>query len=643
MDSGLVLYAQPDYIYEATAFPNDPVYSSQWSLDLISAPAAWDITTGTPNVKIAIADTGANILHPDLKTNLATGHYNFISNNNNVYDDSAFSHGNHVASIAGAQANNAWVTGSNGGYMAGVAWDVSMMIVKVLAGDENARPSGTTASIVRGIDYASDPSRGVTAINLSLGTLGYCRLGQDGPPCSLGDYDTEMWYALRRARDRNVVAVCAAGNGGSDGVGDSSDSDENIVNPASIPTDNVIAVAATNRADNLASYSNYGAHRVDIAAPGGERSPTPAPNTEKIIGLKQTYNTSSSSSLNYTYLYGTSQAAPHVTGALALVKSRFPWESYRGIRDRVLMGVDRVVNPVTGQFRLQGSSRTNGRLNLHKALRPRTVLTNLSTRAQVESGDRIMIGGFIIGGSTSATAPPIKVVIRGRGLSLPPLGVARLNNPKIRLLRGSAEVFANNDWVNLPLQQKDDLALYGLTPPHAEEAAMVQTLSPGSYSVFVESENGQFGVGIFEIFQVQESVDQQSRLVNLSTRCVVGSGDAQAIAGMIVGNSDTMADPPDRRLLVRGKGPSLEDFGVPGPLLADPQLEFFDSVGSVIASNDQWTTIAYPLQEELYEASRAPTRAVESVIWPTLRPNSYSVKLQGINSSGIGLIELLEY
>lgn len=123
-------------------------------------------------------------------------------------------------------------------------------------------------------------------------------------------------------------------------------------------------------------------------------------------------------------------AAPHVSGALALVKSKFPWERYNGVRDRVLMGVDRVANP-DGTLKFAGTCRTQGRLNLFKALQPRSMIRNLSTRARVENNERVMIGGFTIGGSGGGS---LKVAIRGLGPSLDAqLTVPALNNPKIRL------------------------------------------------------------------------------------------------------------------------------------------------------------------------------------------------------------------
>jgi subtilisin family serine protease len=130
MNSGLVTYAQPDYLYSNFAVPNDPAYSGypgpQWSLPKIGAEQAWNLTVGSSSVVIAVADSGADLTHPEFAPNLWNGsHKNFLASppSNNVNDD--FGHGSHVASIVGARGNNAYDQNSQGGYMTGVSWYVS--------------------------------------------------------------------------------------------------------------------------------------------------------------------------------------------------------------------------------------------------------------------------------------------------------------------------------------------------------------------------------------------------------------------------------------------------------------------------------------------------------------------------------------
>jgi subtilisin family serine protease len=584
-------YAQPDYVYSMSLTPNDPFYAPyQQNLPQIKADIAWNTTQGTQSLVVAVGDTGANINHPEFAPNLASGSYNFVSNNTNVADDNG--HGSNVAAIIGAKGNN------NYG-MTGVDWNVSLLHLKVL----NAQGSGASSTVAAGIDYAYQ--HGAIAINLSLGNS------------ASGSLDLTLRDAVRRAQANNMVVVCAAGNGDANGTGLNSDLSGNLISPASIPTDNNIAVGAVDSTDTKTGFSNYGAYRVELAAPG-----------VMILGLNQTVGA-------YYQYTGTSQATPHVTGALELVKSVYPWEGYSGIRDRVLMGVDSVPS-------LNGVFRTGGRLNVATSLMKRNMMRNLSTRARVENGDRRMIGGFYIAGTGT-----LKVAIRGLGPSLPPLGVARLNNPMITLNNGAGQqVFFNDDWNNLPQDQKNDLASAGLTPTDGREAAMVQTLSAGAYTVFVDSQDGQFGVGSFEIYEMEGNTNEQTRLVNVSTRCIVGTGDEVAIAGTILGDPG-WADPvPKRRVLSFGKGPSLALSGLSGTL-PNPYLELHDGSGAIVVANDQWQDIdgsSTGLEDKLNESGFAPANGNESAVWPTLRPGFYTSILRDANgASGLGLVEFYEY
>lgn len=424
-----------------------------------------------------------------------------------------------------------------------------------------------------------------------------------------------------------MVTVCAAGNFGGTVFADNDRDDNNsAISPASIPTANNISVLATGFTDNLASYSNYGLGRTDLGAPGGDVT------TNQIIGLKQTFNGNSADSANYSVLYGTSMAAPHVTGALGLIKSLFPWENYYGIRDRVLMGTDFLSS-------LSGKCRTNGRVNLYKALQARTMVRNLSTRARVESGDKIMIGGFTIGGSGSGA---LKVAIRGLGPTVG-VSVARLADPKVTLYNSAGtmirQVLGSTRITDIPASEWDELNAAGLIPGNTKEPAMIMTLVPGSYTVFVESQTGTsgWGVGLFDLYELEGGLDQQTRIINMSTRCLVKTGEEEAIAGTNVSSGASSSLPkPNRRLLIFGKGPSLP---VAGKLL-DPLLD----VLTTGESNDQWATTYLPLREELGEAGLLPTQVAESLLWPTFAAGTYSFRLRGKNATtGVGLISFYEY
>jgi hypothetical protein len=589
-------------------------------------------------VVVAVADTGANVLHPDFVNRLSTGHYNFVANNTNVTDDAIaiHYHGSNVAGIIGAQGNNRDVPGSNGGYMTGVAWDVSLLILKVM--DLNG--GGDSDRFARGIDYAYSPNGNppAIAINCSWGIL----------PAS-STLDKALYDAVERARANNMVVVAAAGN---QGLNCDNSQNNQLVSPASIPKDNVIAVGATRVLDDTKpAFSNYGKYRVELGAPGGEDYPDDY--TFGILGLTQDPN----SNPPYTKISGTSQAAPHVTGALALVKSEYPWEDYAGIRDRVIMGTDDVYD-----LRPDGPTpfRTGGRLNLHKALQKRTLIKNLSTRAKVESDDRIIIGAFTIRG-TPCGGPfqpnCLKVVIRGIGPSLAAFGVANpLPDPELVLNRSDGkQISFNEDWQDDPVQAAELTAL-GFAPGDEREAALVQALAPGSYTVLLRSQQqGQEGVGTFEIYEIRGNTTEQTRLVHLFTRCLVGTGDEVAIAGTILQNPGPTPW-PKRRILAFGRGPSLPLLGLTGTL-PDPYLEFRNGAGGLIDSNDQWKDIdgsSTGLQQKLYEQPvpgfmPGPNPGVEqyeneSALWPTLQTGSYTAILKDAHDAdGIGLIEFYEY
>jgi len=643
VDSPWVDYAQPNFIYKPSAPVNDPYYTNpgQPNLPQVKAPQAWSVmnggTTGTQSLVVAVGDTGANLSHPDFAPNLSPGAHNFVDNNSDVNDIELYdwicgcfvaSHGNNVAAIIGAKGNNAQ-------YMVGVTHNVSLLILKVLG-----IGGGSSIDVAAGINYAYTSNQGhpaAIAINLSLGGSASSQL------------DQILLGAVRNAKNAGMVVVAAAGNGNSQNIGFDADLANNLVSPASIPTDNVISVGAVRtsphpNADTKPIFSNYGRYRVELGAPGGDDGDTLYnPSPYGILGLRQNYNHNPP----WSRKSGTSMAAPHVTGAIQLVKSKYPWEDYAGLRDRVIMATDDIA-----ALHPTGSTpfRTGGRLNVEKALKKRTLIANASMRAKVESGDRIIIGGFVVGPAGPCggfNQPPcLTVAIRGLGPSIPPLGVPRLNNPKLRLNNQSGfQITSNDDWGNLTQTQKNQLAAAGLTPTNANEAAIVWTLAPGTYTVLMESQDGQQGVGLFEIYELSGGTSEQVRFKNISVRCPVGVGDEVAIAGTNVSNSLGSAG-PKRRLLMRTMGPSLDKFGVPG-FLANPEIELRNSSGFVLESNNQWRdfdSTSTGLEDKLVEAGIAPTEDAESALWPTLVPGAYTTIMKGVsNGTGIALIDFLEF
>lgn len=245
-----VAYAQPNYRYEALGAPapNDTFFGQLWGLSDPALPNpgvgvldAWESSQGSGEV-IAVLDTGVDLTHPDILGNLWTNlsptkedlhGYDFVDDDGNP-DDYNF-HGTHVAGTAAATAGN-----TQG--IAGVAPEAEIMAVRVLDGDG----SGSTAEIAAGIDYAAE--HGADVINMSLG----------GPS---GSGDKAMSDAIEAAGEANVVVVVAAGNEGAN-------NDTEPHTPCALPEANLICVAALDQSGSLASFSNFGAKSVDIAAPG---------------------------------------------------------------------------------------------------------------------------------------------------------------------------------------------------------------------------------------------------------------------------------------------------------------------------------------------------------------------------------------
>jgi subtilisin family serine protease/subtilisin-like proprotein convertase family protein len=405
-----VRLAEPDSLYSASQVPNDPLFGQEWNLQNtgqdggtpgadVHATKAWDVTQGSRKVVVAVIDTGIDYNHPDLYLNVwinqaeippsrranlidvdgdglitfndlndprnqgpfkitdvnhdgridgadilapmikdasgrdtgmggwadgisedgDTAHvddllgWNTNDENNNPMD--AVGHGTHVAGIIGA-------TGNNGQGVAGIAWNVQLMPVRFL----NAQGFGSTAQIIEALDYAV--AHGAKIANNSW-------TGATNDPLLLA--------AFQRAQAKGQIEVVAAGNL-------AHNLDTNLDYPSSFGLDNIVSVAATDHNDNLANFSNWGPNTVAIAAPGVNiRSTTPG----KSYGL----NT------------GTSMAAPHVTGALALVWGLHPDWTYSQVIGQVLATADRLSS-------LKGKVRS-GRLNVDAAVNSAVIASPL--------------------------------------------------------------------------------------------------------------------------------------------------------------------------------------------------------------------------------------------------------------------------
>jgi hypothetical protein len=253
---------------------------------------------------------------------------------------------------------------------------------------------------------------------------------------------------------------------------------------------------------------------------------------------------------------------------------------------------------------------------------------NISTRLQVQTGDNVLIGGFIVTGSV-----PKNVALRGIGPSLTAFGVSGvLADPTLELRASNGSLIMQNDNWNDDPGQGAQLTSLGLAPQDPHESAMVVTLpANSSYTAVLAGKDGGTGVGLVEVYDVNRTT--ASELSNISTRGFVLTENNVMIGGFILG------DPANAQIAVRGLGPSLAAFGL-SPVLANPTLELHDSNGATLAVNDNWQDD--PAQAALLtDHGLALPDVHESGIFQSLPPGAFTVILAGDNGgTGIGLVEI---
>jgi ribosomal protein S4E len=251
---------------------------------------------------------------------------------------------------------------------------------------------------------------------------------------------------------------------------------------------------------------------------------------------------------------------------------------------------------------------------------------NSSTRLRTGRGNDVMIGGFIIRGPSKK-----KVMLRGMGPSLRSNGApipGALQDPVIELHKSDGSVLMTND--NWKDAQQSDIQASGLAPADDRESAIFISLDPGNYTVVLSGKNDTTGVGLVEAYDIDQG--SSAKLVNLSTRGRVQTGDEVMIGGVIVGGPDPA------RVIFRGTGPSISGNGVPASeTLADPTLELHDGNGATIGFNDNWKETQ---QTDIQTSGLAPTDDRESAIIGNFTPGNYTAVLRGKNNTtGIGLVE----
>lgn len=250
---------------------------------------------------------------------------------------------------------------------------------------------------------------------------------------------------------------------------------------------------------------------------------------------------------------------------------------------------------------------------------------NISTRGAVMGGDNALIGGFIVSGFENK-----KIVLRAIGPSLADQGVSgTLPNPVLTLYDSTGAIVASNDdWANDV--SATTIEANGLAPVNAHEAAILQNLAPGAYTVVVTSADDQTGIALVEAYDL--SRNSNSDLGNISTRGFVGNGDDVLIGGFIVGSRN------NANVVVRAIGPSLAEAGVT-EALADPKLTIYDSNGTPIGGNDNWEDDS--AADTLVLQGLAPAEPAESATLATLSPGFYTAVVQSADATtGIGLVEV---
>jgi subtilisin family serine protease len=339
-----VTYAEPNRVIRRAEVANDPRFGELYGLDNtgqtggtadadIDAPEAWQYTTGSRSVVVAVIDSGIDYTHQDLVGNIWTNPgeipgngydddgngfvddvhgYDFLNDNGSPLDTDG--HGTHVAGTIGA-------VGNNGVGVAGVSWQVSLMALKFI----NAAGTGDTAAAIQAVNYAT-MMRSMYSVNVRVTNNSW----------GGGPFDQGLLDAINAGGENGILFVAASGNS-------RSDNDASPVYPTTFDSPFIVSVAATDKADMLASYSNYGATTVDLAAPGDDILSTLPGNA-------------------YDIKSGTSMAAPHVSGVAALALARAPSLGVADLKALLLDNVDHL--PA-----LAGKTVTGGRLNAEKVLR----------------------------------------------------------------------------------------------------------------------------------------------------------------------------------------------------------------------------------------------------------------------------------
>lgn len=588
-DLPLVKSIEPDRVYRPDRVPNDPRFGEQWTYDNtgqfiagsgfgtigadIRASLAWDTTIGSQSVVIAVIDTGVDINHPDLRANIYTNPGeipgNAIDDDGNGFVDDVHGwdfgeldndpsdeqgHGTHVAGTIGA-------VGDNGIGVTGVAWNVSILPLKIA----DRFGALQLSAIVGAHDYSTMMrQRGVNvaASNNSYG--GFAPAFYADAPTG---FDAEK-DAIQRYIDSGGTFVVAAGNSAFD-----NDNPDATFFPASYKLPGIITVAATDNNDNLADFSNYGAESVDLGAPG--------------VDILSTVPVSLGS---YAYFSGTSMASPTVAGAVAILKAVKPSASAVELRNALINSADPLPS-------LQGKTVSGGRLNLAEAIR----VINLDGPVV-----RAVVPGPVAGQIDPLTGTPLNTVTITFNKAINPsfLGVAGVRVTGA----GLDDIVGTPDDVTIPIasvaRSTSDPRVVVITLNLAGFPQQRLPLDPYRLTLlnqFFKDTDGNFLNGDsaggqdetynFRIAGVGGDFEPNDTIA-LATPIVFDASGTARFNGVTLGNGLQAARDVDlyRIDLPRGGLITAEITAkrLPSPSALDATLRLFNARGEEIASNDQF-------------------------------------------------------
>jgi len=586
---------EPNRMYYNRLVPNDAMYGQQWGHNNtglpfvdsasgvptpgvigadIDAELAWNVTTGSDRVVIAVIDTGFDVNHPDLAGNLWTNPLEIPGNgldddgngfvddvngwdfaadgmgaqDNNPDDPVTQGHGTAVAGIIGA-------VGGNGLGVAGVMWNVSILPIKIF-GNQGGAPG---IAIINAQEYIAMLKRdfgvNIVASNNSYGSLN---------PNDANDFDDAQEIAIRNATDAGILFVAAAGN-------DANNNDGPIFSyPDGYPNPLIIAVAATNNRDRLASFSNFGLTRVDVGAPG-----------------EQTLTTAVGG--GYQYINGTSFASPYTAGVIGLLASVNRYATPEQLRDALYMGVDQLAS-------LSGLVATGGRINAARSMEfvqvPGPVVAAILPGTMTAPVSQIVVQfsedinpAFLFPGGVLDTS---KIILRASN------GDSRFDANDIFLDILDGDVVLNGNLMTITLSG-------GLLPRDAYRLTLVHTGFRDFENNLLNGDDtfGNDEVYDFSVVPFRGPLEPNDTLSSASPVILDGDGRA-TFTDMVIGDGLQEAQDVDLfRIFVNG--PSLITVEVFAATLAspsglDPYLRLFDSSGAELRNNDNFNGLDPKIQ-----------------------------------------------